>query len=561
MATDITRYDQKLQISGRIPTTQFSTGAVKLKEQQAAAMLETAQKMEIRSAENAYLRGQTAISQELSRIEQENQADPDTMKTSIQNFSDGFLEDVYDVEVKQRLELQLSEHGQAAIARATAKRNQIITEQGAYETYLAMDGLQTQTEQAAMDYFTGDPATQESAARRMQEIMLRGQTILSQTGPDGTPYVGAAQRASFMFGLRDGTYETMARAWINSQPNKLQAASEWLDGNVTIQLPDENGQLQTVNMRESMPSTARAKADNAVMGLLRDRISIENHAMAMEEKSYEKIADQAYAAVMTELQGDPSMVGPPDPGRFEKSLQFLDINKNVFIRGGKEKEYFALRKSLISGDPEVENGAIKQQILTDALQGRDPSIIGVNAMQQRQVSIETLTQAQNIYRQTQGPADNALTYYTNSFKTAFGGVNKVMEGLAAAELANGPILLQRQYNQFIEKEGRVPSIQEFEPYYRSTLQGVAARTGMDTLLDSAALAPSFIAPSMMAGPKTPETLGRLQQGVVNHFTIRYGTNPDEWPDDDQELIQAKEWLMLYDQEVKAEQQPKTGGIR
>lgn len=561
MARDIARYEQRLTISGRIPQTQFSTGGVRLKEQQSKLLLDQAKSIEDRAANNAYLRGQTTIARELSRIENENQADPDNLKTAIENFSDSFLDEIYDPEIRQRLELQLTEHGLASVSRATNRRNAIITEQGAYETYLAMDGLQTETEQVALDYFSGDPQTQETAARRLQELMLRGNTILGQTGPDGTPYVSPAQRASFMFSLRDGTYETMARAWLQSQPNKLQAASEWLDGNVKIQLPNENGEMETVNMRDAMPASARSKADSAVMGLLRDRISIENHAMALEDKAYETLADQAYADVLTTLQGDPNMVGPQDPGRYDKALESLDLNRNVFIKGGKEREYFALRQSIISGDPVVEDGATKQEVLLRAIQGQDPTDIGLSAVQNRQIGIDTLTQAQSIYRQSQGPADNALSFYTGKFQTAFGGVNKVMEGLAAAELANGPILLQRQYSDFVQKEGRPPTVAEFEPYYRSTLQGIAARTGMDSLLDSAAMAPSFIPPSMMAGPKTPETLTRLQQGVTNHFVMKYGQNPDEWPDDDMELIQAKEWLTLYNNEVRAAQQPKTGGIR
>jgi hypothetical protein len=396
--------------------------------------------------------------------------------------------------------------------------------------------------------------------------MLRGNHILSQTGPDGTPFVSPAQRASFMFGMRDGTYETMAKAWLSSQPNSLQAASDWLDGGVQIQLPNEAGELETVNMRDAMPASARKKADDAVMGLLRDKISIENHAMAMEERAYEQLAEGAYAEALMTLQGDPNLVGPADPGRFDKALNMLDLNQQVFIRGGKSKEYFALRQSIIGGDPLAENGSIKNQVLLRAMTGQDPTDMGITALQTRQISVDTLTQAQGIYRQTQGPADNALTFYTNKFTTAYGGVNKIMEGLAAAELANGPILLARQYSDLSKPKeqgglGRPPTVEEFEPYYRSTLQGIAARTGMDTLLDSAAMAPSFIPPSLMAGPKTPETYGKLQQGVVNHFMVKYGGNPDEWPDDDMELIQAKEWLTLYDKEVKAATAPKTGGVR
>lgn len=561
MPRDIKTYERQLTIQGRIPQTEFSTGGVKLMQRQSELLIKNAQDMQERSLQNAYLRGQTVISKELSRMETEFSSDPDNLSEGIANFSEKFLEEVYDPEIRARLELQLTEHGQAAVARATSKRNAIITEQGAYQTFMAMDGLQTEAEQVALDYFSGDVAMQESAAKRMQELMLRGNNILSQAGPDGTPYVSPAQRASFMFGLRDGTYETMARAWINSQPNKLQAASDWLDGNVSIELPDENGQMQKVNMRDTMPASARTKADSAVMGLLRDRISIENHAMALEDRGYQQMAEQAYADVMTTLQGDPNAMGPPDPMRYDKALQFLDINRNVFVRGGKEREYFALRESIISGNPEVEDGSTKQEVLLGAMQGKDPTTIGTAAVQNRQISMDTLAQAQTIYRQTQGPADNSLSFYTSKFQTAFGGVNKVMEGLAAAELANGPILLQRQYSDFIAKEGRPPSIQEFEPYYRSTLQGIAARTGMDSLLDSAAMAPSFISPSLMAGPKTPESLGRLQQGVANHFTMKWGANPDEWPDDDQEMIQAKEWLDLYRREVEESNKPNTGGVR
>lgn len=567
MARDIQTYQRQLTIQGRIPRVDFGTQAVQTMEESSNMLLKQAGAMEERSTQNAYLRGQTTIAQQLNRMEMENKNDPDNLRTAIDNFSEKFLDEFADPELQARFELQLTEHGNAAVARATAGRNQIITEQGAYQTFVAMDGLQNETDQIALDYFTGDDATKATAGRRLQELMLRGQNILGQTGPDGTPFVSPAQRASFMFSLRDGTYTTMARAWMNSQPNPLTAASQWLDGNVQIQLPNEKGEMETVNMRDAMPASARAKADDAVMGLMRDRVSIQNQAMALEDRGYSKMADQVYAAAMTAAQGDPNAVGPPDPLARAKALEMLDNNRNVMIRGGKEREYFALRENLISGDPLAEDGATKMNIMVSAMNGQDPTDVGIAAVRTGRIKMETLTQAQTMYRQTQGPADNALGFYTKQFQTAYGGVNKVMDGLAAAELANGPILLATQYQKLsAPKEqgglGRAPTIAEFEPYYRQTLMGIAARSGMNQLFDSAAMAPSFISPSLMSGPKTNESLGKLQAGVFNHFTSKFrDTNPDAWPADDAELIQAKQWLDMYSREVQAAQQPKTGGVR
>ena len=549
MPSSIPVTQRTLQLPQRIQEVQLSDAPAKLQARQAQIMGQQGQAIGERALNNAYLNAQTTMTKEVNRIELENQNDPENMKTALEGWSGKFLQNVYDPEIKGRLNLQLTEHSQAAIARGTARRNQQITEQGQYQTFLAMDSLGSEVDTAATDIFSTDPVVKLSAGRRLQEIMQRGSKILGQTGPDGTPYASPQQRATFLLGLRDSTFESVSRSWIASQPDKLAAAQDWIDGKVEIDMPNGDGTTSKINLRDSMPAAAKTKADSAVMGLLRDQMSLENQRNALADRADQQGAEQGITGIQVALQNDPNSV----------TIETLDLNSQLFIRGGKGKEYLALRTNLLEGKPIAEDGQIKNQVLGAALRGQDPDNIGLQAFSDKKINYETLVQARNVYNQAKGPADNTLGFYTRQFQTAYGGVNKVLEGTQAEALANGQIMLTSQYQKMTEELKRTPTMQEFEPVYRNTLRAMNTVGGQEISLGgAAAIAPSFISPADLSGPKTPERLNKIQTDVLKQFKTRLGPNPQEWPADDMELIQARRFIKAYEGELQQQNAVKKG---
>ena len=560
MAQPIPITQRQLTFQGRIPEVEFSPAGVALKQKQAQILANTATAMDERIANNSYLRAQGVMSKEISRIEGENSADPENMQKALGNWSSKFMEDIYDPEIKARLEVQFQESSLGAISRATTKRNALITEQGQYETYMSMDNLQTEMQQVAVDAFASDPVQRATAGRRLQELMLRGQKVLSQAGPDGTPYLSPQQRSAYMLSLRDGSLEAMSRAWFMAQPNKLHAASQWMNNEVTIDMPDGEGNFQKVNMRDTMPASAQVKADGAIMGLLNDQIAIENHAMAMEEKVNQDNADAALLQVQQTMQGDPNVVGPQDPMRYAKALDFLDMNQNAFLKGGRVKEYLALRQVAVSGEPLVEDGGSKNFLLSQAQQGIDPTDVGLNMVTNRQITQDTYDKAKAEYERKQGPYANVLNSALTSFEVSAGATNQVLlQNVPGASEAieDGKDYIRKQYKGFVQVNQREPTVDEMNKIKKEALDIYSAVAPSQRIF---ANIPDFIPRSDVLAEKTPQTYARLQQAVVNHFTVQYGVDPAHWPDDE-EIIQSKKFLEQYQLELGQKQQQSANKVQ
>lgn len=549
MARDIPLTQRQTTVSGPFNEVQFSDAPARITEGLSNVVLKQTKEIEDRAANNAYLRGQAAITTDIARMEQENAADPENLRKALDNYQSKFMENVYDNEVRAKLGLQFQEHGLAAVKRATDKRNQQITEQGQYETFMAMDQLQTETRNVAVDMFSHDPVTKATAGKRLQELMLRGSTILAQTGPDGTPLVSPEKRANFMFALRDGSYESMAKAWLAGSGDKLAAADHWISGKVTVPLPGPDGKTQMVNLREIMPATARDKADSTIMSLMRDHISIENQYNTREDRAYKKLAETAATDLYAKLQDDPNSV----------TLEQLDMNREIFVKGGQAQIYKAMRENILSGDPVVEDGTIKNKMMVMALSGQDPDEIGLNAVQNKKVKRESFLQARQIYQQSQGPADNPLTFYSARLQESFGGINAIMDRTQGKALSQGKTMLWQEYNKFAKANGRTPTIDEMEPIYQTVLRGVSTVGGQEVNLSgSISIKPSFIPPVEMIGPKMPERFNKLTDMVIKHYTMKYGSDMSKWPSDDLDLMQSREFLKQYQQEMNQESKAKTG---
>jgi hypothetical protein len=527
---------RRLQLPSSFQETQFSDAGVKSLQRTSDMLLKQTQAIEERASNNAYLKAQGAISKELNRLETEYGADPENLEQAITNFSDKFMENIYDPDVRGKIELQLQEKSLSAIGRATDKRNKIITDQGVYDTLLAVDGLSTEMEKVAVDAFSSNPTLRAAAGKQMQEIMLRGQTILDQKGPDGMPLLSPEKRVSTLFAIRDGSFESIAKAYIQSSPNKLAAADDWINGRVSIELPNPDGTMQKINMRDAMPASAHTKADNVIMDSWRNQVAMENHVEQKIEKRNKELADRAVTEINERLMEDPNSV----------TLEELEINKNLFIKGDRGKDYLALKKTIISGEPEVEDGAIVTQLNVMAAQGQDVSSVALNAMANGKIKRETYWNLKGHYERSVNP-NPIISTWTRRLKESYGSQLDMKPALAAT-MVNAEVRLHAKYREFKQKNGRDPDDSEMETIYRNVSSQFKIIEDGAGISGSKENVPSWVPDWIVTAPRTQENLEKALAFTESYLTKKFGPDRSKWGG---EKVVGSKFIQSFQNEVNS----------
>jgi hypothetical protein len=529
---------RRLQLPSSFQETQFSDAGVKSLQRTSDMLLKQTQAIEERASNNAYLKAQGAISKELNRLETEYGADPENLEQAITNFSDKFMENIYDPDVRGKIELQLQEKSLSAIGRATDKRNKIITDQGVYDTLLAVDGLSTEMEKIAADAFSSNPTIRAAAGKQMQEIMLRGQTILDQKGPDGMPLLSPEKRVSTLFAIRDGSFESIAKAYIQSSQNKLAAADDWINGRVSIELPNPDGTMQKINMRDAMPASARTKADGAIMGAVKEQMYIVNEYEQRVEKQQKELAERAISEITVRMQDDPNSV----------TIEMLDANRNLFIKGGQEKEFLTLRAAKLKGEPLVEDGSTITAMNMAVLRGQDPSEIGRAAVLNGRISWKTYKESHSYYNDSLGSAGNSFNLWRGRLKESTASQLEVRPALAAATVKADAYLVARMKEWQKNNPDKILTDEIIEPIYDETVRKFRLIPDEDGILGSIAIVPTYIPPTLLPAEKTPDNLKQTSKFVNDRFKKLYGSDKSQWPRE--EKLQASNYIKALGNDLK-----------
>jgi len=211
-----------------------------------------AQRYQAKAAETAFIRGQTQLSNEISKIERDNVSDPDSIMRGVQEFSDGFLSEVSDPNVRARYELQISKASQSAISRATSKRKSIINEESKFENLQALGSVQDNVPNIAAGLLSQDQAISLSAAEEFQESMLRVNQLMSSTDTDGGPLFSAEFRSNQINQFKETALVGAATSWLSAQPDKKEALKRLESGELEIRLPNSEGGEDSINVKEAM---------------------------------------------------------------------------------------------------------------------------------------------------------------------------------------------------------------------------------------------------------------------------------------------------------------------
>lgn len=539
MVSEVPVTQNRIAINARVQETGGPTGGAQLSRNIAGELRSQRDQYQAKAAENAYLQGQTVLTRDLERIRNEHQADPETLSTALEEYGQSFLDEVSDPNMRARFQLQLEKNAQSAISQATARRQTIIDDEARFQAFQSIDLIETELANTAVNLYDPNPAVALAASEQIQEIMLRGQTVINQRSADGTPLIPAQQRASTLFAIRDSSYKAAASAWFDSQPNKLAAAQEWLDGNVSITLPDEDGNPLEVNLRDTMPASSRTKVDADIMGMLRDRISIQNQQNALQDRADQERADQLFIEHQTRLQD-----GAFGSGIEPLTLKELDANKQAYVAGGRETEYIALRNTIIEGNPTTIDGTIRNQLFNMAYSGIDPTDFGRTAVRDRRVDWQTVQDAQRIFQAQTGPGADIQGFYTNQLVRALGGQNQNIDISGQETISRAVIEMQQQFRQL--QEGNELNDAKARDVFNRVLENNSNLTLEDRVI---ARTPQFIPKSAVGQQASPETAKDFENQILDHFLEKYQGDLDKIKTDP-DFVGAQKWLQDYKGQIR-----------
>lgn len=309
MAREAPITQRQIGINARVQETGGPQGGAQLSANVAADLRQRRDNYQAQAMENAYLKGTTSLTQNLERIENEHQNDPDALSEAIEDYSTSFLDEVTDPNMSARFELQLQKASQTAIARATAKRQTIINEQARFDNLQSLETIKSRLPSVARGLLSQDDAIALAASEEMQEILQRGTGMMGATDANGQPLFNASFRVNQLNELKDTALQSAVEDWLDTQPDKTAALDIFEKGELTIKLPNADGDFDTVNVRDSVsPQTARLIQQEA-----KTQISEQQALVKQQRNVVSSNIELAIETVRSDPPQDPNAVGPQLP--------------------------------------------------------------------------------------------------------------------------------------------------------------------------------------------------------------------------------------------------------
>lgn len=668
---------------------------------------------------NALLQAQTTLSRELSRIERDNLGNPAGLQKSLASYKKSFMKEVKIPALRSRLDYQFEAQAIPAMNRAHAQFQANVEQETQSATFLEMDEIQNQMDVAAQGAFSEDPNLARSSMAQMQNLMERQVSLANQKSADGSFLFSPEAVANMTIAARDKTHTTLVKKWFEKQPNKLQAAEDWLAGGVEYDLPNSeeaaaagmdlntlfdsglimqesggdqsavspkgaigvaqimpatgpeaaklagvewdaakfktdaaynkklgrayfdaqvakygdptlalmaynagpgavddfmngtnktgknrdgiklgdprNGEISVnafaarfpfketrdyvrgvkekagftpVNIRESMPASTRQKVDNEIMSMLQDQISIQNHQMALQERADKNLAQQTMTDWVQELTSAPrektiddvvgeTLSGQPAQGfetnaedfatRRAEQISRLDAQKQVFVKGGMIDEYIALRKSLVSGNPLVEDGSTVLQMKNMMTKGQDISSMALAALNSGRIGPDTYDELLNRQNTLRGPSGNPSQFLLSQIQSSIAGLTPTGD-------PNSAVLVYNAQTQFLDavetwkadpaNAGKMPTVKDLKPLADNAIQSYNPNPEGAVLSLSA---PGYIPANLYSAPSV-DTVAKMQSLVRENYVKKYGQDLEKIKNDP-DFIRDFEWVKKIEKNV------------
>lgn len=223
--------ERGVKINARVQETGGPVGGARVAESVAKFANQKLNQYQQQAEENAYLRGQTAITGKLQELEQKYKTDPAGMEQALGEYTDSFLDEVNDPNMRARFELQLKKAGGAAIAQATTRRQSIINDQTKLSSLQSIDSINRSLPSLAGAITSKDPTVALTAMEAVQENLLRVEEIANQTDANGQFIFTPDQRFKMVNDLKDQV--AFQRAVAN--PDEYE---DFIKGGLIVQMPN-----------------------------------------------------------------------------------------------------------------------------------------------------------------------------------------------------------------------------------------------------------------------------------------------------------------------------------
>lgn len=387
------------------------------------------------------------IHQEINRISNDNMGDPMALQASIDGFKKGYLPKILGDDIKERAGFSIDAISAPHIKRsqdAKQKRDdtelELLTLENINNSKNAISNL-------VPDLISSDPETVVLAGQAAQVHMSNVINSLRRTKSDGTPMFTPEQIFSRTEAARNMMLTQAVRSAVDANPNRLQALSDWRSGRIELALPDENGQLHRMNIRDSLDDETREKIDRDIVSNIKDEISILNSIDSRQEKLFRERSEQVSAEMEIKMQ-DGTL-----------TMQELELNRNSI----DPNIFVDLRKMVLSDDP-TTNQAVFGDIYNRAVGGEDVTELArfsrFTSKNLNNNDFKTILQEIKSNRDQKAsgvidPVTNARRFVVESL----GGLAE-LDAAGSIAIANAKRGFENQLQAFQEVNNRLPNQQE-----------------------------------------------------------------------------------------------------
>lgn len=334
---------KSIGINARVQETGGPQGGVRVKQQVAAQALQISKGYKQQSEENAYMRGQITLTENLDRIEKEHIGSPDSMGEAIEEYSTSFLDEIGNENMRLRFELQINQASKSSIARASAKRRGIINEEAKFSNLSALESIEGVLPSISEGLTSNDDGVALAASEQLQEVLLRSQELLGATDGDGMPLFAANFRVTQITALKDTALLGAARSWMDSQPDKVAAEKAIRDGELELQLPDGEGGFEKINVNDALsPKAQDMMQTEAKRQIAQQKVDLKN---AQEKPFHIQINNEVALRAVVD---DPNI---PIAEKLER-INRLDFENGIRDEAAADfRSYLTARQTAISAPP------------------------------------------------------------------------------------------------------------------------------------------------------------------------------------------------------------------
>jgi len=251
MVRKVTVRPSTIGLNARVQETGGPNGGVNSMKQAANFALNESQKYSAKVQETAYLKGQTTLTKDFTRIEQEHKNSPGRLTEALGNYTESFLDEINDPEMRARYELQITKSSASAVARATAGQKSIVDENSRFTNLQAYQGIKNKLPGIAQGLLSDDDAVAFAAGEELQETMARTAGVMSATDADGNPLFNASFRSNQLNAVKDTALSTAVIDRVTRSENPREALRQFESGQTLMRLPNPGESTVKISNRLS----------------------------------------------------------------------------------------------------------------------------------------------------------------------------------------------------------------------------------------------------------------------------------------------------------------------